>query len=223
MPDPGEVYSGPIGTDSATGSEAAVPCGPLGAALARFPAHLPVVVQVPADLGDNTVDEFVITGEPQRGTIDWGDGRGAVPEDAVLVEALRSYDRARPRPGITTPNHKPAIPGVTVTNPDQGETPAADGVPAPDVRVTGYSVSCLPTEHPEVRHWSIPVTRTRDGRWVVGADGEWYDRDGEFGEAPVPMDLDTALAVAREGAPRLELMGRTVAEELRRYRATGPR
>ncbi|WP_280396013.1 hypothetical protein [Nocardia brasiliensis] len=219
MPDLGDVAAGPAAPQSSTGEPVPLPCGRLGAALARFPAGLPVVVQVPADLDDNTVDEFVITGAPERGVVDWLDGNGPVPENAVLIEALHSYQRTRSAAGVATA----ATPGVTVTNPGQGETSARDGVPEPEVRVTGYSVSCLPAEHPEARHWSIPVTRVRDGRWVVGADGEWYDRDGEFSEAPVPMDLDTALAVARRGAPQLELMGRTVAEVLAQDRAPGPR
>ncbi|MGW4719468.1 hypothetical protein [Nocardia sp. NPDC004260] len=68
-------------------------------ALAAFPPELPLVAMVPADGADDEyVDEFAVTGAPERGTIDWGDGRGEVLDAAVVFEALLGYRRTRPAP-----------------------------------------------------------------------------------------------------------------------------
>jgi hypothetical protein len=100
-------------------------------------------------------------------------------------------------------------------------------IPEPTATVVQYSVSCLPRRNPNYRHYVVSVIEREIGRWVVRAEGEIRDSNGD----PIqPMaegddvaawaaghrfDLDTALALARRIAPTLVVNGYTVADALK--------
>lgn len=93
--------------------------------------------------------------------------------------------------------------------------------PEAQAHPTEYTVSCLPLDHPDADSFTLYVRWTGGDRWKVttmfkdalAADGEW---DGE----PLPsertdewlaahrFDFDTALALAKEHAPRMTLRAR---------------
>jgi hypothetical protein len=93
------------------------------------------------------------------------------------------------------------------------------------VHATEYSVSTLPLEHPERHSFEITVAWRNVGRWAVlqrgrkclGADGEWdwesipSEREDEW-LATHRFDLETALRLAREAAPKVKVNGRTFTE-----------
>jgi hypothetical protein len=91
--------------------------------------------------------------------------------------------------------------------------------PEPQVRVTRYTVTCVPPDAvPDAHVWALYVEERRDGRWVV-SNGfcEWIDTAGVWQDRPYDQclhDLDTALALAREAAPKVTVNGRTVPEAL---------
>ena len=92
-------------------------------------------------------------------------------------------------------------------------------IPEPSVLVTRYEVSCLPEKD---YHFALTVESRRDGQWAVldgpyplFADGS-RDYQALRGDR---LDLETALALAREQAPQMEINGRTVAEVLSRRAA----
>lgn len=102
--------------------------------------------------------------------------------------------------------------------------------PSPTAEVfvspTEYTVSCIPEGNPRRRYFVLKVVRRGDGgQWAVwdgfepgqylDAAGEWGFHDGTADWWPLHrFDLDTALAVAREAAPKVTLGGLTVAEVL---------
>lgn len=108
----------------------------------------------------------------------------------------------------------------TSTLPAESEgSPTAAEIPAAEVHVTRYEVSCLPQGHREHKNFKVIVERHRGGMWsasdgllVLAADGEWVtDPLG----ARHRHDEDTALQLAREAAPHMKTFnGHTVAEAL---------
>jgi hypothetical protein len=102
---------------------------------------------------------------------------------------------------------------------------------AATVTPTAYEVSCLPAAD-EFDLWTIRVELRGHGRWSVrhnaktfGVDGMWSfgPRDDEDATAWVTehrFDLDTALRLAQEHAPRVRVNGMTPADVLPRP-ATG--
>lgn len=102
-------------------------------------------------------------------------------------------------------------------------------VPEPIVQPTAYTVNCLPEDDINARHFALTVEYRGDGRWAVcrsgrgclGVDGAWdYEARPSAHEdgwiAAHRFDLDTALRLAREAAPHVEVNGITVVQALAR-------
>jgi hypothetical protein len=117
-------------------------------------------------------------------------------------------------------------------------------VPAAQVRVVTYAVSCLPMDDPDAHGFTLKVERRVGDRWVVtngysflGRAGTWSEgyywngatdhpqTDAEFREAEAGQeawkaehwhDLDTALRLAKAAAPGNPHTGITVADVLAR-------
>lgn len=102
-------------------------------------------------------------------------------------------------------------------------------VPEPTVRPTRYEVSCLPPDHPEAHHFTVRVEyRGRDlwcvtdGHFCLGSEGDWdYEslpssRDDEWLKTH-RFDLDTALRLAKDFAPKITIGRFTVADVLARH------
>lgn len=98
--------------------------------------------------------------------------------------------------------------------------------PEPTVRVTRYEVSCLPEGHDAKFAMTINVEYRDRGLWAVMHMGEALGADGEWDYEPSPsnreddwlethrFDLDTALRLAKEAAPKMTVNGYTVADLL---------
>lgn len=97
----------------------------------------------------------------------------------------------------------------------------------PTVKATKYTVNCLPEDGIDSHVFEITVEYRGRGLWAVtrhsqclGADGTWdfgvkpYDRDDAWLNAH-RFDLDTALRLAKEQAPKVTVNGFTVADALR--------
>jgi hypothetical protein len=115
----------------------------------------------------------------------------------------------------------------------------------PTVKVTRYTVTCLPGAAPDADIFAITVEPRSNGQWGVfrtgnrrlkadgtwswgyawsaedgrpepGTDEEWdnYHAGRERWLAEHRFDLETALKLAREAAPRVTVMGRTPADVL---------
>lgn len=104
-------------------------------------------------------------------------------------------------------------------------------IPEPTVRTTRYEVSCLPLDDIDAPHFTIAVEWRGEGQWAVlrlgsclGADGSWdYEsrpssREDDW-KTTHRFDLDTALALAVEHAPKLTVNGHSVADVLARKAA----
>lgn len=94
--------------------------------------------------------------------------------------------------------------------------PASSTPPEPSVRVTRYTVSCVPRELvPDAHLWALTVEERRDGRWVVSNGSEWLDAECEWhvGCGAVyercAHDFETAMGIAKAVAPHMLVMGRT--------------
>lgn len=99
--------------------------------------------------------------------------------------------------------------------------------PPPKVRVSRFSVSCVPDGHPLAVHFTLLVSERRRDRWAVtrlvskclSADGTW-DHDLAPSLQPAGWDVlhhfdqATALRLAKEAAATLVVDGRTVADVL---------
>jgi hypothetical protein len=106
-------------------------------------------------------------------------------------------------------------------------------VPEPTVRVTRYEVSCLPETDVNHRYFKLHVEFRGGGKWAVcqpgmlsfclSVDGTWDPESAITDEwiATHRFDKDTALRLAREHAPRVEINGLTVAEVVARSAARG--
>lgn len=103
-------------------------------------------------------------------------------------------------------------------------------VPEPRVLATSYTVSCLPYDDIDSEAFSIQVDYAGHGRWAVrlrgsrclAADGRWdwepipSERTDEW-LAKYRFDLDTAIRLAKEQAPRVTVNGHTVEQVLARH------
>jgi hypothetical protein len=121
-----------------------------------------------------------------------------------------------------TPSDLSAADVAAALNRALPESEPGDGV---IVQATEYTVSTLPLDHPERHNFEITVAWRNVDRWAViqrgrqclGADGEWdwesipSEREDEW-KATHRFDLDTALRLAREAAPKVKVNGRTFAE-----------
>lgn len=102
-------------------------------------------------------------------------------------------------------------------------------VPEPRVQPTGYTVSCLPYDDINSEAFSIKVDYAGHGRWAVRSGSRCCAADGRWDYEPIPsertdewlakyrFDLDTALRLAKEYAPRVTINGHTVEQVLARY------
>lgn len=99
----------------------------------------------------------------------------------------------------------------------------------PEVRVTCYEVNALPEAYDERYHWAITVEYRGDGKWAVlhfrsclGADGDWdlepspTNREDDW-LATHRFDMETAIALASEHAPKVSVNGMTPADILARH------
>lgn len=101
-------------------------------------------------------------------------------------------------------------------------------IPEPIARVTEYTVSCLPQDHPGHNHFSLTVAERGPGSWAVLRYGFCYDTTGNREYESTSTDrtdeflarfrfpLDDALALAKRIAPTLNVNGYTVADFLAR-------
>jgi hypothetical protein len=105
----------------------------------------------------------------------------------------------------------------------------------PIVQATRYTVNCLPEDGIDSHVFEITVEYRGADRWAVkrhsqclAADGTWdyemrpSEREDEWLDAH-RFDLDTALHLAKEAAPKVTVNGITVTEALRRANAAGTR
>lgn len=100
-------------------------------------------------------------------------------------------------------------------------------IPVPRVQATEYTVNCLPEDDLDGDVFGLTVRYRGDGRWAVqrgehsclGADGEWaqgikpYDRGDDWLDAH-RFDLDTALELAKQAAPKVTVNGYTVVDAM---------
>ena len=118
-------------------------------------------------------------------------------------------------------------------------------IPEPTAQPITYAVSCLPEDHIDAPHFTLHVTYRGNGLWTVTDGHRYLARDGkiwsnghvwrdgtqeprteaDFADwnrsanawrAEHRYDLDTALRLAREAAPRYTVNGHTVADVLAR-------
>jgi hypothetical protein len=101
------------------------------------------------------------------------------------------------------------------------------GQPEPTVQATRYTVNCLPEDGIDSHVFEIAVEYRGRGLWAVtrhsrclAADGtwDWEMRPSEREDAWLDahrFDLDTALRLAKEAAPKITVNGFTVADALR--------
>jgi hypothetical protein len=100
-------------------------------------------------------------------------------------------------------------------------------VPTPRVQATRYVVSCFEPDDHEGAAFNLTVEYRGRGLWAVlrggfclGSDGTWSyesipsEREDEW-LATHRFDLDTALNLAKEHAPKVKVNGFTVADALR--------
>jgi hypothetical protein len=99
-------------------------------------------------------------------------------------------------------------------------------MPEPTVRPTRYEVTCLPEDDINAPHFALEVAYRGSGLWAVTRHGACLSADGSWDWEPSPsnreddwlerhrFDLDTALRLAREAAPRITVNGHTVTDAL---------
>jgi hypothetical protein len=99
-------------------------------------------------------------------------------------------------------------------------------VPEPSVQTTGYQLFWFPEDDPDAFVWSLTVEWRGGETWAVchhryclSATGEWdfEVRPSEREEGWVAahrFNLDTALSLAKEAGPKLNINGFTIADLL---------
>lgn len=102
----------------------------------------------------------------------------------------------------------------------------------PTARPTRYEVNCLPEDDINAAGFALAVEYRGRGRWAVVRHGQCLAADGTWDYESVPSeradewlaqyrhDLDTALRLAREAAPRVTVNGWTVDDALAMHAAT---
>lgn len=100
------------------------------------------------------------------------------------------------------------------------------------VEPTRYEVSVLPADDINRLHFTVNVEARGHGRWAVAWHGRCLDANGNWDWEPSPSnrdddwldahrhDLETALDLARDVAPRLTVNGHTALDAYRRTRPT---
>lgn len=92
-------------------------------------------------------------------------------------------------------------------------------VPEPVVQITRYTVSVLPADDINHKHYALQVELKPDG-WIVHTGHEYYVGEGEWDPSQARAhrfgDHQEALKLARLLAPNLTCNGRTAAETYRR-------
>ena len=113
------------------------------------------------------------------------------------------------------------------------QTPLNPNGLAAKIRVSQYTVSCLPESEPEAGSWDLVVEERGRGRWAVMNHGQCLKRNGEWmGERSgshrdavllraTRFDLQTALTIAEKYAPTVVINGFTPAD-LIEWRKTHP-
>lgn len=91
------------------------------------------------------------------------------------------------------------------------------------VSITRYTVSVLPADDINHRHYALHVELKPDG-WIVGDGHRYYHPDGSWqpgqGLAHRFADCEDALAVAREAAPEWNANGLTATDVYHRTHPT---
>lgn len=110
----------------------------------------------------------------------------------------------------------------------EGNSEAQRGAETPTVftTMTAFAVSCLPYDDLDSDAFTIRVVYTGRDRWAVRNGGYCLGTDSDWDWEPIPserdddwlaahrFDLDTALRLAREHAPRVTVNGHTVQQML---------
>jgi hypothetical protein len=94
------------------------------------------------------------------------------------------------------------------------------------IQATEYTVNCLPEDDTDGHVFALTVAYRGHGLWAVlrhgsclGSDGEWdyelrpSERESDW-LATHRFDLETALKLAEEAAPKVTVNGYTVADAL---------
>lgn len=102
-----------------------------------------------------------------------------------------------------------------------------NGPLTPDVRVTRYTVSCIPESNIDRPHFDVTVEYRGVGRWSIMHRGCFcLGRDGEWEYESIPSERreewltehrfteSEALGLAREWAPKIRCNGKTVTDVL---------
>lgn len=118
-------------------------------------------------------------------------------------------------------------PAMTMREIREGLGHVQPGQPEPTVQATRYTVNCLPEDGIDSHVFEITVEYRGRGLWAIkrhsqclAADGSWdyemrpSEREDEW-LATHRFDLDTALKLAKEAAPKVTVNGFTVADALR--------
>jgi hypothetical protein len=113
-------------------------------------------------------------------------------------------------------------------------TTGGTAVTDPVVRVSRYTVSCLPEDEIERGSWDLAVEERGEGRWAVLHLGLCLGSDGRFVYEPSPSNrtdefladhrfgLDEALALAKRAAPDVVVNGMRPADAVA-FRKAHPR
>lgn len=80
--------------------------------------------------------------------------------------------------------------------------------------VTRYQVSCLPETNRNARHFTLTVGYKGQGSWTVEHLGTYLSDRGSWEMEPSLFDLETALRLAEEAAPKITVNGHTAADVL---------
>ena len=114
--------------------------------------------------------------------------------------------------------------------PDVPAKPVASGTPVPEptVRVTAYSVSCVPEDNINAPHFTAKVEYRGRGGWAVTDGFHVYAADGSRAHEHIPTERTDeflarfrhseleAVSLAKRVAPTLRVNGYTVADVLAR-------
>jgi hypothetical protein len=99
----------------------------------------------------------------------------------------------------------------------------------PRVQATRYTVNCMPADSaPDAHVFELTVEWRGHDRWAIIRHGECLDQDGNWSWERLPssredewlarhrFDLDTALELAKQAAPLVNVNGLTPATALAR-------
>ena len=109
----------------------------------------------------------------------------------------------------------------------------------PQVQATHYEVTLVPREQANGRWYIVHVAHHGRGKWIVyrehcelgetkselrclAADGTWFVPEDPFWFSAPAYDLETALRLAREAAPKVMVGSLTAAEAVARAAAGQP-